>query len=165
MTADRPAEDEPDGRPDPDAFDPADDRDDPDDLDDGDGEDEDTLVPLEPGDGAGIPQDMRELLEATADLDPPVELTTAASGTTYLLAGRPFAWAAGRVFEVQLGPDISSAALRTPDVSSSTRGAGWIRLSPSVIDDHAADRVVAWFEMARRIATGRQVRTTGQRRH
>ena len=157
MTADRPADDELDGRPDPD--------DAVVDLDDEDDEDDDALEPLEPGDGAGIPQDMRRLLEVTADLDTPVELTVAASGTTYLLAGRPFAWADGRAFEVQLGPDISAAALRTPDVTSSARGAGWIRLSPPVIDDHAADRVVAWFELARRIATGRQVKPTGQRRH
>lgn len=131
---------------------------------DEDGDDEE-LEPLEPGDGAGIPQDMRELLEATADLDAPVEVTVAASGTTYLLARRPFAWAAGRVFEVQLGPDISSAASRTPDVTSSTRGPGWIRLDPAVIDDHAADRVVAWFEMARRIAAGRQAKPSGGSRH
>jgi hypothetical protein len=160
MTADRSAEDELDIGPDPDASDMVIDLDDAADEDD-----DDVLKPLEPGDGAGIPQDMRALLEATADLDAPVELVIAASGTTYLLAGRPFAWAAGRVFEVQLGPDISAAALRTPDVTSSERGAGWIRLSPPVIDDHAADRVVAWFEMARRIATGRQVKPTGQRRH
>ncbi len=39
------------------------------------------------------------------------------------------------------------------------------RLAPAVIDDHAADRVVAWFEMARRIATGRQAKPAGGRRH
>lgn len=132
---------------------------------DGDDGDDEELGPLEPGDGAGIPQDMRELLEATADLDAPVEVTVAAAGTTYLLAGRPFAWAAGRVFEVQLGPDISSAALRTPDVTPSMRGPGWIRLDPPVIDDHAADRVVAWFELARRIAAGRQAKPSGGSRH
>lgn len=133
-------------------------------LDDG-AEDDEGLELPEPGDGAGIPQDMRELLDVTADLDAPVEVDPAATGTTYLLAGRPFAWAADRVFEVQLGPEISAAALRTPDVSASPRGAGWIRLEPPVIDDHAADRVVAWFELARRIATGRQAKPTGQRRH
>jgi hypothetical protein len=130
-----------------------------------DAEDDAELEPPAPGDGAGIPQDMRELLEATADLDAPVEVGATATGTTYLLAGRPFAWAVDRIFEVHLGPDISAAALRTPDVSASPRGAGWIRLEPSVIDDHAADRVVAWFELARRIATGRQVKPTGQPRH
>lgn len=143
---------------------PEDEIDDEDAIDDED-DDGEELGPLEPGDGAGIPQDMRELLDATADLDAPVEVTAATTGTTYLLAGRPFAWAAGRVFEVQLGPDIASAALRTPDVTPSTRGAGWIRLAPAVIDDHAADRVVAWFEMARRIATGRQAKPAGGRRH
>lgn len=117
------------------------------------------------GDGAAIPQDMVLLLEETADLDDPVEVDGAPDGTLYLLGGRPFAWASGFAFEVQLGPDIAAAALRTPDVVSSPRGPGWIRLAPTVIDDHAADRVVAWFEMARRIAVGRTTRPDGTRRH
>ena len=108
---------------------------------------------------------MVELLEETADLADPVEVTAGPDGTTYLIGGRPFAWASGLVFEAQLGPDIASAALRTPDVTSSTRGPGWIRLQPAEIEDHAADRVVAWFEMARRIAAGRTVEPGGSRRH
>ena len=140
-----------------DAVDEADD--DEDDLDDG--EDE----PVLPGDGADIPQDMVELLEATADLDAPVEVVAGPGGTTYQLAERPFAWAHGLIFEAHIGPDIATAALRTPDVTLSPRGTGWIRLAPAVIDDHAADRMVAWFELARRIAVGRQARPTGTRRH
>jgi hypothetical protein len=116
------------------------------------------------GDG-GIPQDMPGLLAETADLEPPVEVADGPEGVTYGLAGRPFAWAGGLAFEAQLGPDIAAAALRTPDVLPSSRGSGWIRLQPLRIDDHAADRVVAWFEMARRIAAGRQVRPDGGRRH
>jgi len=112
---------------------------------------------------AGIPQEMVLLLEETADLDEPVEMTAGVDGTTYLLAGRPFAWAGGLVFEAHLGADIASAALRTPDVMPSARGSGWVRLAPSLIDDHVADRVVAWFEMARRIAVGRQAPPTGSR--
>ncbi len=114
---------------------------------------------------AQIPQAMVDLLLATADLDPPVELSAGPDGTEYEISGRVFAWAAGRAFEVQLGPDIASAALRTPDVTDSVRGDGWIRLEPAIIDDHAADRVVAWFELARRIAVGRQARPGGGRRH
>ena len=110
-----------------------------------------------PDDGPeGIPQDMVQLLEETADLDDPVEVALATEGASYLLAGRAFAWARGLAFEANVGQDIAAAALRTPDVTPSPRGPGWIRLTPMVIDDHAADRVVAWFEMARRIAVGRQ---------
>jgi hypothetical protein len=105
------------------------------------------------------------LLEATADLDPPVEVVPGPTATVYQLSARPFAAAAGRMFEAQVGPDIAAAALRTPDVTTSPRGAGWIRLEPPVIDDHAADRVVAWFELARRIAAGRQAKPSGQSRH
>lgn len=119
----------------------------------------------DPEGGAPIHQDMVLLLDETADLDDPVEVDTARDGTLYLLGGRPFAWASGLAFEVQLGPDIAAAALRTPDVVISPRGPGWIRLAPAVIDDHAADRVVAWFEMARRIAVGRTTRPDGARRH
>jgi hypothetical protein len=90
---------------------------------------------------------------------------TGPGGTTYQLAGRPFAWAQGLAFEAQIGPDIATAALRTPDVTLSMRGPGWIRLAPAVIDDHAADRMVAWFELARRIAVGKQVKPSGTRRH
>jgi hypothetical protein len=121
--------------------------------------DDETEVPDTevPDDGpAGIPQDMVQLLEETADLDDPVEVTAALDGSSYLLAGRAFAWAGGLAFEAYVGPDIAAAALRTPDVTPSPRGPGWIRLAPVAIDDHAADRVVAWFEMARRIAVGRQ---------
>ncbi|MFN8621660.1 MAG: hypothetical protein U0869_13040 [Chloroflexota bacterium] len=131
------------------------------DGDDGLGEEE---VPVD-GDGT-IPQDMVLLLAETADLADPVEVVATAEGTTYRLGGRPFAWASGRAFEVQLGPDVAGAALRTPDVTFSARGSGWIRLEPTVIDDHAADRVVAWFEFARRIAAGRQGGGgAGARRH
>jgi hypothetical protein len=130
--------------------------------------DDEEDAPLEspaPGDGEDIPQDMVVLLEATADLDKPVEVVTGPTGTTYQLGERPFAWAQGLAFEVQLGSDIASAALRTPDVSPSARGPGWIRLEPAVIDDHAADRMVSWFELARRIAAGRQARPSGSSRH
>jgi len=113
----------------------------------------------------GIPQDMALLLDETADLDDPVEVSAAGDGTTYLVGGRPFAWARGLAFEVQLGPDIAAAAARTPDATFSTRGPGWIRLEPAEIEDHAADRVVAWFEMARRIAVGRLVKHTPARQH
>lgn len=113
--------------------------------------------PAGPDEGpAPIPQDVVELLAEAVDLEDPVEVVEDADGMTYRLAGRPFAHAAGLVFEVHLGREIAEAALRTPDAGPSTRGSEWVRLGPARIDDHAADRVVAWFEMGRRIAAGRR---------
>jgi hypothetical protein len=121
----------------------------------------------EPPDDGGdpddaIPQRMDVLLEMVVDLEPPVAVVIDGAVTTYTLAGRTFAAAAGRAFEADLGPEVAAAASRTPDVRASGRGVGWIRLEPMVIDDLTADRVVAWFELARRIAAGR--RPTGSDR-
>lgn len=110
-----------------------------------------------------IPQDFARLLEEAADLEPPVEVVGADRGTTYRLDGRPFAIAAGPTFDVHLGPDIAAAAVRTPDVTASSLGPGWVHLAPERIDDHAADRALAWFEMARRIAAGKRRPPDGQR--
>jgi hypothetical protein len=109
-----------------------------------------------PDDEAAIPQAMAALLEMTVDLEPPVAVTVEGASSAYALGGRTFAVASGRAFEADLGPEVAAAAMRTPDVRTSSRGPGWIRLDPPLIDDHAADRVIAWFELARRIAAGRR---------
>ena len=54
--------------------------------------------------------------------------------------------------EVRLRPAVADAALRTPDVGPSDRGRGWVRFAPSVLDDFARDRAVAWLESAVRLA-------------
>jgi hypothetical protein len=56
------------------------------------------------------------------------------------------------VLEVRLRPAIAAAALRTPDVTASPRGAGWVRFAPAAFDDFARDRAVAWLESAVRLA-------------
>jgi hypothetical protein len=109
-----------------------------------------------PEDGAGIPQDFAELLDAAVDTEEPVEVAVANGITTYRLAGRPFAIAQGLTFDAHVGPEVGRAALRTPDVAGSPHGDGWVRLEPAAIDDHAADRAVAWYELARRIAAGKR---------
>jgi hypothetical protein len=116
-------------------------------------------------DEPAIPQDMAALLALTADLEPPVEVSAGRGPVTYAVGGRIFARVDGRAFEAQLGPQVAAAAIRTPDVTAGALGAGWVRLEPAVIDDHAADRVVAWFELARRIAVGHQVPGPGSGRH
>ncbi len=44
-----------------------------------------------------------------------------------------------------LDPIVAGAAARTPDVTRSERGLGWVELQPQVVDGHAADRATAWF--------------------
>ncbi len=106
--------------------------------------------------GEGIPQTAAELLAEAADLEPPVDVRSAGPLTEYRIGDRPFAVAAPDAFEVDLGPEVAAAALRTPDAGASPRGPGWVRLATPSIDDHAADRIVSWFELARRIAAGRR---------
>lgn len=73
-------------------------------------------------------------------------------GTTWSRAGRPFATlsADGSTAEFGLDPAIAAAAVRTPDTAESGRGSGWVTFSPRVVDDHAADRAVAWLASGHR---------------
>lgn len=54
--------------------------------------------------------------------------------------------------EVRLRPAVAAAALRTPDVSASRRGPGWVRFEPVALDDSARDRALAWLESSIRLA-------------
>ena len=60
------------------------------------------------------------------------------------------------VIDLRLGSEIAEAARRTPDTSESPRGDDWIRFAPRSWDDHARDRLAAWFRVAwRLVGTGR----------
>ena len=59
------------------------------------------------------------------------------------------------VIELRLGPEIGEAAARTADTTVSTRGDAWIRFAPREWDDHARDRLDAWFRVACKLAGGR----------
>jgi len=59
------------------------------------------------------------------------------------------------VIELRLGPEIAEAARRTADTSSSSRGDAWVRFEPREWDDHAQDRLDAWFRVAAKLAAGR----------
>ena len=75
----------------------------------------------------------------------------------WMREGYPFAVlsADGTVAEFWLDPPVAAAASRTPDVSVSERGPGWVRFSPAVLDEHGVDRAVAWLASAhRRLAKG-----------
>ena len=65
-------------------------------------------------DEAAIPQAIPVLIEETADLEPPVEVVAVGATTEYRVAGRVFAVATERIFEVDLGAEVASAAVRTP---------------------------------------------------
>lgn len=56
------------------------------------------------------------------------------------------------VVELRLGPEIGEAAARTADATVSSRGEDWIRFAPRDWDDHARDRLDAWFRVASKLA-------------
>ncbi len=57
--------------------------------------------------------------------------------------------------EFRLDPAVAAAARRTPDTSPSDRGPDWVRFAPEELDEHAADRAVAWLGSAARRAAAR----------
>jgi hypothetical protein len=71
---------------------------------------------------------------------------------TWSRGRRPFATAAadGSSAEFALDPAVADAATRTPDVTISGRGPGWVTFTPADLDDHAADRATAWLASAHR---------------
>ena len=96
---------------------------------------------------------LRELLaDAAGQLDD-VATSLSPDGTvTWSRAGRPFAAVdpGGRVAEFALDEAVAAAAARTPDVRLSGRGNGWVSFAPEDLDDHAADRAIAWLASAHR---------------
>jgi hypothetical protein len=96
---------------------------------------------------------LRDLLADVAGQLDEVETTLAPDGAiTWSRGSRPFAGltADGATGEFALDPAVAAAAARTPDVAPSSRGAGWVAFAPEDLDDHAADRAVAWFASAHR---------------
>ena len=56
------------------------------------------------------------------------------------------------VVELRLGPEIAEAAQRTPDTGPSSRGEAWVSFEPRTWDEHAQDRLDAWFRVAWKLA-------------
>ena len=69
-------------------------------------------------------------------------------GTDYYLDDVLFGSVAGSAAEFHLRDEVGAAALRTPDVTASPRGAGWVRFAPRRLDGQARDRALAWLESA-----------------
>ena len=96
---------------------------------------------------------LRELLDReVAELPGAVAVIGPDRSMTWTRNDRPFATvtADGSTAEFALDPAIASAATRTPDVSLSNRGPGWVKFAPTDLDDHAADRARAWLASAHR---------------
>ena len=73
-------------------------------------------------------------------------------GTDLYLDDVLFASIVADVAEFRLRDEVGAAALRTPNVSASPRGQGWVRFAPRQLDGHARDRALAWLESAWRRA-------------
>ena len=96
---------------------------------------------------------LRELLEEEAAGLPGVEPSLESDGSVaYSRAGRLFTvvTSEGDTAEFALDPAVADAATRTPDVSPSSRGSGWVTFTPKDLDDHAVDRAIAWLASAHR---------------
>ena len=65
-------------------------------------------------------------------------------------AGVRFAILRGTSVDLRVGALIGAAAVRTPDTSASDLGPDWVNFAPSELDDHALDRLGAWFAAAAR---------------
>jgi hypothetical protein len=93
-----------------------------------------------------------DLLADLLDETPDVAML---AGREYARGSVAFAQRTGEnVIELRLGAEIADAARRTPDTSASTRGDDWVRFAPSEWDEHACDRLRAWFLVAWRLAEG-----------
>jgi hypothetical protein len=98
-----------------------------------------------------------DVLEEAALDTPEVEVTNAPDGTTaWAVHGTVFAELSpdGVAASFLLDPIVAGAAARTPEVTRSARGPGWVEMRPKVIDGHVADRAGAWFLSGHRRLTG-----------
>ena len=97
---------------------------------------------------------LREVLEAAAArFGLAARVAVAEDGSvTWSVGEQVFAAvsADGATASFLLDPLIAGAAARTPDVSASSRGRGWVDLRPPVVDGHVADRAGAWLLSAHR---------------
>jgi hypothetical protein len=95
---------------------------------------------------------IRDVLEeAAAEIDG-VDEVELEDGVEWRVGGRPFALANDVAAEFGLDELVARAAMRTPDVTASVRGPGWVRFSPHTMDDPAVDRAEAWLTSAWRLA-------------
>jgi hypothetical protein len=87
---------------------------------------------------------------AAAELPDATAATDADGSTAWTRAGVRFAILQGTSVDLRVGALIGEAAVRTPDTLASGRGSDWVSFAPSELDDHARDRLGAWFAAAAR---------------
>lgn len=100
---------------------------------------------------------LRDVLDAAAQSTPDVDVAAEPDGTvTWSTSGTTFAVLAADGGEASflLDPIVAGAAARTPEVTRSARGPGWVDIRPRVVDGHVADRAGAWFLSGHRRLTG-----------
>jgi hypothetical protein len=100
---------------------------------------------------------LREILDAAAAEIPDVSVHVEPDGTvTWSVRDVVFAVlsADGACASFALDPIVAAAANRTPHVSRSARGPGWVEIRPPAVDSHVADRANAWFLSGHRRLTG-----------
>lgn len=96
---------------------------------------------------------LKALLDSEIEGLADVEASNAPDGgTAWSHGGRVFALlhGDGGAADFALDAAVAAAAARTPDVTPSSRGPGWVTFRPASLDDHAADRAAAWFASAHR---------------
>jgi hypothetical protein len=98
------------------------------------------------------PTDLQALFHELAEDLTDVSTRSQADATEYLRGDHAFAVVSAAGAEFRLRPDVAEAVLRTPDVTPSGRGEGWVRLEPPVTDQMVMDRAEAWFLSAWRTA-------------
>jgi len=91
------------------------------------------------------------LRELAAD-DPTVSLVNAGHVTEFRAEGTAFAQLDGERATFRLRREIVSAAIRTGGSSGSPLGPDWVTFRPEQWDRYALDRVVSWWQLARRLA-------------
>ena len=105
--------------------------------------------------GDEVDETLDERVEAVIDDLGGVERRREGDAVRYVAGGRVFAALDGDRLEAALDAAVAKAALRTPDTSASSTGAGWIAFTPRVVDRYALDRAEAWVRFAHRHASGR----------
>lgn len=105
--------------------------------------------------GDEVDETLDERVEAVIDDLGGVERRRDGAAVRYVVGGRVFAALDGDRLEAALDAAVAKAALRTPDTSASSTGAGWIAFAPRVVDRYALDRAEAWVRFAHRHASGR----------
>jgi hypothetical protein len=73
---------------------------------------------------------------------------------TWTRAGVRFAILRDAGVDLRVGVLIGAAAMLTSDTVTSGEGSDWVAFAPPELDDHALDRLTAWFAAAHRRAVG-----------